>query len=540
MIEFPDNIWNPIIYSTITVSTLYSGFLCIRPWIKINVECWFCMSKHRIRYLDRNSWYCPCCQQYNGFNVDGSYNRHMNEHYYQSNSNYFCQNNSIINNQFRYEHYRLCDDCNEREAIKIRMIAQFVPVDEQRFDEELFQFRKNLEQMYPICENCNQLVRKLINDIDDSCPKPKSPNRISNSAATTTTSLLHKNQPGKLLKIFAYSLLNLSTILMLFILFCLNVHEEPVSSFAKEFLPNPLSQVINYTNHYHYMICLGFLLYFPLLQIESNHLVIIDILQICFWLLLITNHHHYYHLFFLDKFDIIRLQRFIIPLLIVTYLIKYFYTIIYDYIWIAANHNHNHPLNDTANRKYSKSINDEKLIRNQIKDLSISTTNEFDLFSLGNNINIQSPFTRISSKSSKFTNYSLFTNANFMAANTMNNDDNFLKSNITTATTTTTATTMMNSPRILNYYIRYEIDRSNNNDNNCCKHHDQQQHSINKHSTNSLCLHLTTTFTLILTLTIFMLMIVILSLPATIKINYEIHDDNHLSLNIFYPNYTVN
>nr|XP_046916260.1 uncharacterized protein LOC124496744 [Dermatophagoides farinae] len=267
--EFPDNICNPIIYSAAAVSTLYSGYLFVRPWIRINVECWFCMAKHRVRYPQRNSWHCPDCQQYNGFNVDGSYNRYMSEHYH-LNSNRFCRNSARNNRNIRYEHYRLCNDCNELEAIKIRMISEFVPVDDGRFNEELFQYRRNLDQMYPICEECQQLIRKLVND-DDSLP-----NRIPLSKPPSSSSLLlPKNQLfGNRLKIFAYFLLNLATIFVLSILFCLNLQEEPFSG-IDESLPNLLSQKnnlgINYLDHYLYLVCVGFLLYFPLLQIEPQH-----------------------------------------------------------------------------------------------------------------------------------------------------------------------------------------------------------------------------------------------------------------------------
>lgn len=556
--EFPDNICNPIIYSAAAVSTLYSGYLFVRPWIRINVECWFCMAKHRVRYPQRNSWHCPDCQQYNGFNVDGSYNRYMSEHYH-LNSNRFCRNSARNNRNIRYEHYRLCNDCNELEAIKIRMISEFVPVDDGRFNDELFQYRRNLDQMYPICEECQQLIRKLIDD-DDSLP-----NRIPLSKPPSSSSLLlPKNQLfGNRLKSFAYFLLNLATIFVLSILFCLNLQEEPFSG-IDESLPNLLSQKnnlgINYLDHYLYLVCVGFLLYFPLLQIEpqhqsssSNHHTIVvvtfDICQLFLWLLLATNHphHHYYHLLLLDQFEIIRLQRFIIPLLIGTYLVRYFYFAILKYFnstTVAFVDQTKTPqkINEKSQtpHKYTK---DERLIRKQIKDLSISPmNNDFDLYSLGNSINNnnndQSPFMRISKPKTNFANCSFFSNHNLVATTTttkMNYDDNYWSKSNTAKTTTT----MMNSPRILNYYIKYE-NRPIGND-NCCNDHHQQQQSmmINKQSNdNSLCLQITTTFTLILTLTILMLMIVLLSLPSTgtIQIDYQ-HD--HFNVKFFYPNYTT-
>ncbi|VDP02306.1 unnamed protein product [Soboliphyme baturini] len=44
----------------------------LRLKISTSVSCWFCGCSHKVRWRNRNSWVCPSCEQYNGFNKDGN------------------------------------------------------------------------------------------------------------------------------------------------------------------------------------------------------------------------------------------------------------------------------------------------------------------------------------------------------------------------------------------------------------------------------------------------------------------------------------
>lgn len=117
---------------------------------KTNVNCWFCNQDAKVPYLEANSWYCPSCEQYNGFSKDGDYNRVISEQFENSRlpnvagsfrpSGHNSRNSS--NNSSRFSGQNgLCESCNEMQRIKIERLAQFQPKFEWRFDTELKQFK---------------------------------------------------------------------------------------------------------------------------------------------------------------------------------------------------------------------------------------------------------------------------------------------------------------------------------------------------------------------------------------------------------------
>ncbi|UXI14582.1 hypothetical protein NH340_JMT00525 [Sarcoptes scabiei] len=132
-------------------------YLLIRYKVKINVECWFCMQQSKVCFYQRKSWTCNKCSQYNGFEKDGSYNQPIMEQK-RINTNHYCQTKSID----QYESNRLCDDCNKKQTIKLKLISDFVPVKENNFDIEFYQFKHHLEQDYSLCEECEILIDRLI------------------------------------------------------------------------------------------------------------------------------------------------------------------------------------------------------------------------------------------------------------------------------------------------------------------------------------------------------------------------------------------
>ncbi|KAI2797682.1 hypothetical protein BLOT_015405, partial [Blomia tropicalis] len=130
--------------------------------IKISRECWFCIKKNSVYLAYFNSFTCVHCQQYNGFSKDGSYNKKI-EKQYEINKFGFCQRSA------HYASHSLCNSCNKNQEIKIKLLADFVPLNEENFDKEVVEFRKNLESVYKICESCEQLIYKVLD-------KPASPN----------------------------------------------------------------------------------------------------------------------------------------------------------------------------------------------------------------------------------------------------------------------------------------------------------------------------------------------------------------------------
>ena len=89
-------------------------------------------------YVDRNSWSCPSCEQYNGFTKDGGYNREIPD---QLNCSNVSQKKNISCTQATEPINGLCAACNDNQRIKVEKIAQFEPKRESKFDEELKVFK---------------------------------------------------------------------------------------------------------------------------------------------------------------------------------------------------------------------------------------------------------------------------------------------------------------------------------------------------------------------------------------------------------------
>jgi len=115
----------------------------------IKVNCWFCNDNTRVSYAERNSWTCPHCDQYNGFNKDGDYNRDLNSSrgsHKNTSSGSGSGSATICANAYYTNELNapppaptngLCDLCNEAQRLKVEKLAQFEPKHESRFEQEL-------------------------------------------------------------------------------------------------------------------------------------------------------------------------------------------------------------------------------------------------------------------------------------------------------------------------------------------------------------------------------------------------------------------
>lgn len=115
-------------------------------------------------YNQQNSFNCPSCTQYNGFSEDGDYNREISEQHYSkmntSNSR-FCEKTNIrlptVNG--------LCEGCNRNQEIKVIQLANFKPRIEAKWEEEIEEYRKKLEDSYQLCQQCTRHLNKTLNRI---------------------------------------------------------------------------------------------------------------------------------------------------------------------------------------------------------------------------------------------------------------------------------------------------------------------------------------------------------------------------------------
>ncbi|XP_035239141.1 transmembrane protein 201-like isoform X1 [Anguilla anguilla] len=132
----------------------------------VNVNCWFCNQDTVVPYGNRNCWDCPNCEQYNGFQENGDYNKPIpaqySEHLNHGVSPGFSLHESPRRPQWANCPTLLCKKCNNSQTLKIRQLSSFMPRDDDKYDEEIEVYRHHLEQTYKLCRPCQATVEYYI------------------------------------------------------------------------------------------------------------------------------------------------------------------------------------------------------------------------------------------------------------------------------------------------------------------------------------------------------------------------------------------
>lgn len=134
--------------------------------MKSKVHCWFCNKESFVFIIYKNSWTCKECNQYNGFNKDGDYNRNIPE-MQKENQQTFCMNNPPGTPKKHIESTNLlCKRCNASQEQKLKDLNNFEPKNEDRFDEELKLYKQKLDHIYDLCRSCKQKLNQHLNRQD--------------------------------------------------------------------------------------------------------------------------------------------------------------------------------------------------------------------------------------------------------------------------------------------------------------------------------------------------------------------------------------
>ncbi|XP_053308047.1 transmembrane protein 201 isoform X2 [Spea bombifrons] len=147
--------------AAVLVAVLLCALVRRRRPTHVPVNCWFCNQNTVVPYGNRNCWDCPNCEQYNGFQENGDYNKpipaqhseHLNHVLYGGNSESDAKPQQWVNSQML-----LCKKCNNNQSTKIKLLASFSPREEDQYDEEIEVFKHHLEQMYKLCRPCQAAV----------------------------------------------------------------------------------------------------------------------------------------------------------------------------------------------------------------------------------------------------------------------------------------------------------------------------------------------------------------------------------------------
>ncbi|XP_051946715.1 transmembrane protein 201-like isoform X2 [Xyrauchen texanus] len=130
----------------------------------VKVNCWFCNQDTVVPYGNRNCWDCPYCDQYNGFQENGDYNKpipaQFMEHLNHGISASVPESPKTL--QWVNCQMLLCRKCNNNQALKIKQLASFIPRDDENYDEEIEVYKHHLEQTYKMCRPCQTAVEYYI------------------------------------------------------------------------------------------------------------------------------------------------------------------------------------------------------------------------------------------------------------------------------------------------------------------------------------------------------------------------------------------
>ncbi|XP_060614931.2 transmembrane protein 201 isoform X2 [Anolis sagrei] len=132
----------------------------------MTVNCWFCSQDTVVPYGNRNCWDCPNCEQYNGFQENGDYNKPIPAQYMEHLNHVVSGTGPPCDpsrpQQWVSSQVLLCKKCNNHQTTKIKQLASFTPREEGKYDEEIEVYKHHLEQTYKLCRPCQAAVEYYI------------------------------------------------------------------------------------------------------------------------------------------------------------------------------------------------------------------------------------------------------------------------------------------------------------------------------------------------------------------------------------------
>ncbi|XP_056589192.1 transmembrane protein 201 [Triplophysa dalaica] len=130
----------------------------------VDVNCWFCNKETVVPYGNRNCWDCPYCEQYNGFQENGDYNKPIPAQYMEHLNHGVSAGVPETSKTLQWVNCQmlLCKKCNSNQTLKIKQLASFIPRDDDNYDEEIEVYKHHLEQTYKLCRPCQTAVEYYI------------------------------------------------------------------------------------------------------------------------------------------------------------------------------------------------------------------------------------------------------------------------------------------------------------------------------------------------------------------------------------------
>ncbi|XP_068589360.1 transmembrane protein 201 [Cebidichthys violaceus] len=165
LVEYPELMYSGVgATASVAVGALIYKIATRKKPSHADVNCWFCNQNSVVPFGNRNCWDCPSCDQYNGFQENGDYNKpipaqymeHLN-HGVSGSLPSTAKPQQAVNSQML-----LCRKCTKNQTVVVKQLASFVPRDDENYDEEIEAYKHHLEQTYKLCRPCQTVVEYYI------------------------------------------------------------------------------------------------------------------------------------------------------------------------------------------------------------------------------------------------------------------------------------------------------------------------------------------------------------------------------------------
>jgi len=153
-----------------------------RPHFSVRVNCHFCNQNARVPYSQSNSFHCAHCDQYNGWDSAGDYNRQLG---------LGDQSVRFVREQVQEsaQGNGLCRNCNLNQELKVSQLARF-----SKDGQELEEYKEHLEKVYRLCAECEDVVATKLGDQDRKLANKLIEFRLERSRLNTSHSLSNRTR----------------------------------------------------------------------------------------------------------------------------------------------------------------------------------------------------------------------------------------------------------------------------------------------------------------------------------------------------------
>jgi len=254
-----------IAYGAGCMAGLAAFYRLARPHFSVRVNCHFCNKNTRVSYSHSNSFRCPFCDQYNGWDNDGDYNIQLGMgdqgvRFVREQTKVFTQENG------------LCRNCNLNQELKVSQLARF-----NKDGQELEEYRQHLERVYRLCAVCEDVLASKLMEQDRKLANKVLEVRLERSRLNHSMQVPRTNSSGYLLPYMqAFLAVAVFSLLQDYSQFAMPVYiQDAMKNMGKETWP--IQMISGYLDNM-----------FPFISFSELVIPMIEVLNFSFFLVIVN------------------------------------------------------------------------------------------------------------------------------------------------------------------------------------------------------------------------------------------------------------